>query len=41
MQEIYRIKTQPLAQAENIVQGEKYRITMLTEGLLRLEYAED
>lgn len=41
MQDIYKIKTSPLALSENVVQGEKYRITMLTEGLVRLEYSED
>lgn len=41
MQEIYRVKTRPKALAENIVQGEKYRITILTAGLIRLEYSED
>ena len=29
------------ARKENIVQGEKYRITLLTEGLVRLEYSEE
>ncbi len=41
MKEIYRIKARPLAQPENQVTGENYRITMLTEGLIRLEYCED
>lgn len=41
MQNIYRIETRPCAKKQNIVQGERYRITMLTEGLLRLEYSED
>ena len=41
MQEVYRVKTRPLAHAENIVRGEKYRITILTQGLIRLEYSED
>lgn len=41
MQEIYQVKTRPVALKQNMVQGEKYRITVLTEGLIRLEYAED
>lgn len=40
MQEIYRVKTRPQARPENMVTGEKYRITVLTEGLVRLEYSE-
>ena len=40
MQEIYRVKTRPLARTENMVIGEQYRITVLTEGLIRLEYSE-
>ena len=41
MQNIYRVETRPVADQDNVVQGEHYRITMLTEGLIRLEYAED
>lgn len=41
MQDIYRIKNSPEASRENIVRGEKYRITMLTDGLVRLEYSKD
>ena len=41
MQEIYRVQTRPKAQTSNIVLGDKYRITVLTEGLIRLEYSED
>ena len=41
MQDIYKVKTYPQARKENIVQGEHYRITMLTEALVRLEYSED
>lgn len=41
MQDIYRVNTWPKASQENIIQGEKYRITMLTDGLVRLEYSED
>ena len=31
----------PVADCRAVVRGEKYRITVLTDGLLRLEYAED
>ena len=41
MQEIYKLKVRPQARKENMVQGDKYRITLLTEGLVRLEYSED
>ena len=41
MQDIYKLKVRPQARKENIVQGEKYRITLLTEGLVRLEYSEE
>lgn len=41
MKDIYKIKASPLALKENIIQGEKYRITVLTSGLLRLEYNEN
>lgn len=41
MQDIYKVKTCPAALDENMITGEKYRITLLTEGLLRLEYSED
>ena len=41
MQNIYKMKTSPEASQENIVKGERYRITMLTDVLVRLEYSED
>lgn len=41
MQDIYKVTTNPKAEVENMVTGEYYRITVLTEGLLRLEYSED
>ena len=41
MQDIYKLKVRPQALEGNIVQGEKYRFTFLTEGLVRLEYSED
>ncbi|KAF1948717.1 hypothetical protein CC80DRAFT_498013 [Byssothecium circinans] len=37
----YDFKTRPLAHSEAIVQGDNYRFTVLTDGLLRLEWAED
>lgn len=41
MNPIYRIQTTPIACPDNIVAGEHYRITVLTQGLLRLEYSPD
>ena len=41
MKNIYKIRTSPKACRENQIQGEKYRITVLTDGLARLEYSED
>ena len=41
MKDIYKVETHPAALAANMVTGEKYRITLLTEGLVRLEYSED
>lgn len=38
---IYHIQTTPAACPENIVAGQHYRITVLTQGLLRLEYSPD
>ena len=35
------METHPLANPENVIKGDKYRITVLTEHLLRLEYSED
>ncbi|KAF2253828.1 glycoside hydrolase family 31 protein [Trematosphaeria pertusa] len=37
----YDFKTRPLAHPDAIVAGEKYRFTVLTDGLLRVEWAED
>lgn len=33
MQEIYRVKTSPVALSDNMIIGEKYRITVLTKPL--------
>ena len=41
MEELYKLAVRPEADSRNVVQGEKYRITMLTAGLVRLEYSED
>lgn len=41
MREALRVKTHPETNGKNIVQGEKYRISVLTEGLLRLEYSPE
>ena len=40
MKDIYKIRTKGCALTENIVSGDKYRITVLTDGLIRLEYSE-
>ena len=37
----YKLPANPAAREENIVRGETYRFTFLTEGLVRLEYSED
>lgn len=41
MEKNYQIETKPLCRPENMVQGEKYRFSVLTDGLIRLEYSED
>lgn len=41
MEELYRIKTEGPAEDAAIIQGEKYRFTVLTEEMIRLEYCED
>lgn len=40
MKEYYRIQTYPVCRQENVITGEQYRISVLTDGLIRLEYAE-
>lgn len=37
----YEFPRKPVANPKAIVQGEKYRLTVLTEGVLRYEWAED
>ena len=41
MKSYLKMETHPLADPKNVVKGDKYRITVLTEHLLRLEYSED
>lgn len=37
----YNFKTRPVAHPDAIVAGDKYRFTILTDGLLRFEWADD
>lgn len=41
MKERYRIDTRGKSREEAVIQGDKYRITLLTDALVRLEYSED
>ena len=41
MKDYLKMETHPVACKENIIQGDRYRITVLTSRLLRLEYSED
>ena len=41
MKEHFRIETQPVADPANVVQGDRYRITVLETGLVRLEWSDD
>ena len=41
MEELYRIESHPLCPTASVVQGERYRISVLTPRLFRLEYSED
>ena len=36
-----RLRTSPIARPDAVVQGDRFRITVLTDGLLRLEWADD
>lgn len=40
MKDYYKREKNPLACSQNVICGEKYRITVLTDSLLRLEYSE-
>lgn len=39
--EEYKLKAHPMSRKEAIIQGDCYRITMLTSALVRLEYNEE
>ena len=39
MKEMYKLKTRPWCSPENTVEGKNYRLTVLTDSLLRLEYS--
>lgn len=39
--ERYELVRKPIAKKESVVQGEKYRFTILTDYLIRMEYQED
>lgn len=41
MRDIFKVKTSPAACGENMVAGDCYRISILTDGLIRLEYRKD
>ena len=38
---LYKLESRPSCNPENVIQGEKYRISILTEQLVRFEYSED
>lgn len=40
MKEYYQIQTTSRCREENVIAGERYRVSVLTPGLVRLEYAE-
>ncbi len=40
MKDHFRIDTRPVAREESVLRGEKYRISILTPWLIRLEYSE-
>lgn len=41
MRECFQLNVNPATHIHNIVQGETYRFSLLTEGLLRMEYSPD
>lgn len=41
MNDMYQVKSYPLCNKDSILQGEKYRISILTPCLFRLEYSEN
>jgi len=36
-----RLRTSPIARPDAVVQGDRFRITVLTAGLLRIEWSDD
>lgn len=40
MENYYQIQAEPLCRKENVIAGARYRISVLTAGLVRLEYSE-
>lgn len=41
MDKLYSVEASPIAKSEAIVQGDKYRFTILTSRMIRVEYQED
>ena len=41
MKSYLKMETHPKARPENIIQGDHYRITLLTKSLVRLEYSRE
>lgn len=41
MNKLHKVESHPLCHEGNVIQGEKYRFTLLTERLVRMEYCED
>lgn len=39
--EKYKLAADPVCRKEAVLQGDKYRISILTTGLIRFEYSED
>ena len=37
----YQLPSRPVADPAAVIRGDRYRITVLTDGLVRLEYADD
>lgn len=41
MKDIYKFKTSPMCHEEAVIKGDKYRFTVLTPTLIRIEYSEN
>ena len=41
MADLFKLETNPSCHEGNVIQGEKYRFTLLTDRLVRMEYCED